>query len=974
MARRAASGLPWRESRQFREPMAEADNTAAVLREPDGAIDVVLRTAREMILELQPHRGGRLHLTSRTLLERDLGLDSLGRVELFLRLGRELDVDIPDSALTTVESLGDLAAAVGALAGGRGRARLGGAGRGRGLERVAALPLGASTLTEMLDWHVLTHPDRPHACFVGEGGEESTVTYAELRKAARSVSEGLGRRGLAPGQTVAIMLPTCPEFFAVFFGILMAGGVPVPIYPPARLAQIEDHLRRQAAILRNAEARILVTIEEAKHVAHLLRSQVGYLRHVVTPSDVSAVAGDSSRVASHPEDLAFLQYTSGSTGDPKGVALTHANLLANIRAMGTALKAESTDVFVSWLPLYHDMGLIGAWLGSMYHAIKLVVMSPLTFLARPERWLWAIHGHGGTLSAAPNFAYDLCLKRIDDRDIEGLDLSSWRVAANGAEPVIAGTIEGFGARFAAHGFRKESMKPVYGLAECSVGLAFPPLEGGAAIDRIDRERFALHGEAVPAGDARGALSFVACGRPLPAHEIRVVDDAGRELPQGREGRLQFRGPSATRGYHRNPSATEDLFNGDWLESGDLAYTRDGDIYVTGRRKDLIIKAGRNIYAQEIERAVGEVDGIRMGCVAAFGVLDPAAGTEKLVVMAETREKRAERLQELRRDVEEAALDVAGSPADDVALVAPRTVLKTSSGKIRRAACRIAYESEGSATTRRAVWWQFARLTAAGILPECRRMVRGAAETAYAGWWWVVLALAAGLVWLPTTLIPHVPFCRALVRFGIRRFLTLAGIQVRMDGLENLPDGPKVVVVNHSSYLDGLLLLASLPGDYAFVAKKELEGPVGTGPFLAHLGTKFVERFDARQGAGAVTELGDALAAGETLLFFPEGTFRRMPGLLPFRTGAFACAARSVVPVVPVALTGTRYILRSGSWFPRFGRARIRIDRPIAPSGSDWTAVLALRDRARERLLELSGEPDLVYETGVIDDLREEVAG
>ena len=370
--------------------------------------------------------------------------------------------------------------------------------------------------------------------------------------------------------------------------------------------------------------------------------------------------------------------------------------------MGAALKVDSTDVFVSWLPLYHDMGLIGAWLGSMYHAVKFVVMSPLTFLARPERWLWAIQRHGGTLSAAPNFAYDLCVKRIDKQDIEGLDLHSWRIAANGAEPVMAATIEAYCDRFKQYGFKPEALKPVYGLAECSVGLAFPPLEGAATIDRIDRDQFTLYGEERPAGEAANPLSFVACGRPLPGHEIRIVDEVGRELPEGREGRLQFRGPSTTRGYYRNREATENLFDDDWLESGDLAYTRHGDIFITGRRKDLIIKAGRNIYAQEIERAVGEIEGVRMGCVAVFGVHDAAAGTENLVVMAETRVKRSDRLQELRSKVESVTLDVVGSPADDVTLVPPQTVLKTSSGKIRRVACRMAYESEGAAMPRRAV--------------------------------------------------------------------------------------------------------------------------------------------------------------------------------------------------------------------------------------------------------------------------------
>ena len=951
--------------------MAKAAEPTVPTQVSEGTIDVVLRVAQQMVLELQPHRQGQLHLTPQTHLERELGLDSLGRVELFLRLGRELDVDIPDNALATVESLGDLTSAIDAVGIGHGRARLDSAARGRGLERVTALPLGATTLTEMLDWHVLTHPERPHVCFIDDGGNESTMTHAELRDAARSISEGLGRRDLVPGQAVAIMLPTCPEFFAVFFGILMAGGIPVPIYPPARLSQIEDHLKRQAAILTNAEVVILITIEEAKHVAHYLRSQVKQLSHIVTPSDVSVATADAHMVAVHPGDIAFLQYTSGSTGDPKGVVLTHANLLANIRAMGTALKAESTDVFVSWLPLYHDMGLIGAWLGSLYHAVKFVVMSPLTFLARPERWLWAIHKHGGTLSAAPNFAYDLCLKRVDDRDIEGLDLGSWRIAANGAEPVIAGTIEGFCERFSEYGFRRESMKPVYGLAECSVGLAFPVLEGVPPIDRIDRDRFALYGEVTPADDKPNALSFVACGRPLPGHEVRIVDDAGRELPQGREGRLQFRGPSATAGYYRNSTATDDLFDGDWLESGDLAYTRDGDIFITGRRKDLIIKAGRNIYAQEIERAVGEVDGVRMGCVAAFGVLDPATGTEKLVIMAETRERADDRLQELRNDIEAVTLDVVGSTADDVALVPPQTVLKTSSGKIRRAACRMAYEADGAAMTRHAVWWQFVRLSAASLVPEFYRLGRKLGEALYAGWWWIALGLAAVLVWLPVSLVPSIRFGRSFTRFCIRMFLWMTATRLTCDGVSRLPDRPKILIANHSSYLDGLMLLTSLSGDYSFVAKKELANSIWTGPFLAHLGTKFVERFDAQQGVADAADLSESVSQGTTLVFFPEGTFRRMPGLLPFRSGAFACAAQSNVPVVPVALCGTRYILRSESWFPRFGHVSVKIADPIMPAGTDWTGVLALRDRAREQILELSGEPDLVYETGVMGVVKEE---
>jgi len=245
------------------------------------------------------------------------------------------------------------------------------------------------------------------------------------------------------------------------------------------------------------------------------------------------------------------------------VILTHANLLANVRAMGRALQVTSDDVFVSWLPLYHDMGLIGAWFGSLYHGVELVIMSPLKFLARPERWLYAIQRFGGTITASPNFGFAFCTKRISDEKLEGLDLSSLRVICNGAEPVSPQTIKRFAEHFASFGFRKTAMMPVYGLAECSVGLAFPPLDRGPRVERIQREAFSASGNALAAAeDDDTALAFVGCGRALPGHEMRVVDAAGHELPERREGQLQFRGPSATAGYLHNPEQTAELMDGE----------------------------------------------------------------------------------------------------------------------------------------------------------------------------------------------------------------------------------------------------------------------------------------------------------------------------------------------------------------------------------------------------------------------------
>ncbi len=348
----------------------------------------------------------------------------------------------------------------------------------------------ARTLVEALEWHSAMHPDRQHLTVIDDEAAPVTgFTYRALADAARVTAQALIERDVMPGDRIALMLPTSRDFFVAFFAILYAGAAPAPIYPPMRLSQLEEHLRRQAGILRNAEARMLITVPEARGAAALLQvtgAKLDCNRKRGRPFSARPTSGTAASFTS--QSIALIQYTSGSTGDPKGVVLNHANLLSNIRAMGQAMEATSADVFVSWLPLYHDMGLIGAWLGCLYFAAPLYVMSPLSFLMRPESWLRAIHRYRATLSAAPNFAFELCLNKIDNRNLEGLNLSSLRMVVNGAEPVSVPAMRRFIDRFGHCGFRQEAMAPVYGLAENSVGLAFPPPGRPPVIDRVIEPR------------------------------------------------------------------------------------------------------------------------------------------------------------------------------------------------------------------------------------------------------------------------------------------------------------------------------------------------------------------------------------------------------------------------------------------------------------------------------------------------------
>ena len=412
---------------------------------------------------------------------------------------------------------------------------------------------------------------------------------------------------------------------------------------------------------------------------------------------------------------------------------------------------------------------------------------------------------------------------------------------------------------------------------------------------------------------------------MPGHEIRIIGATG-ELGEREEGRLQFRGPSATRGYLDNPAKNRELFDGDWLNSGDLAYIAGGDVYITGRSKDIIIRAGRHIYPEEIEAAVGNVPGVRKGCVAVFGTQDPHRGTERVIVLAETRETEADVLAQIRQRIEEAATPLLDAPPDEIVLGPPHAVPKTSSGKLRRTSARELFERGELALRPQPLWQQVLRLSIAGLGPQLRRRARTVGEYLYASWWWSVVILMGAFLWPTLLLLPRSSQRWALMHRAARAAFWLMGTRLDVNG--TWPEAAGVVIVaNHASYLDGLVLAAVTPGEPAFIAKKELESQFFAGPFLRRLGALFVDRADPEGGVENVNKALEAAQAGRMLVFLPEGTFTRAPGLLPFRLGAFVIAARQHLSILPLTLRGTRSILRSDQWFPRRGR-RLRSSRIV----------------------------------------------
>ena len=524
---------------------------------------------------------------------------------------------------------------------------------------------------------------------------EELLSYAELCAEARRQAGRLRALGLGPGERVLIVLPTSFEFVIVFFAIQMLGAIPVPSYPPALLERAEMAIERLSHIARHSESAFLVTNRKLRPLLGELALAARSIREVVTVERLQADGAEANAehctaqsVPATADTAGFIQYTSGSTGNPKGVLLTHCNLVANIHAMGQALQVNRHDVGVSWLPLYHDMGLIGALLFCIYWRLPLVLMAPTTFLLDPSRWLWAIHRHRGTLSPAPNFAYARCARRMRAPEREGLDLSSWRFALNGAEPVHAATLDAFAQTFRGNGFRREAFLPVYGLAEASLAVAFPTPGSALTIDRVDRLALA-DGQAIPAaGD--GAVDIVGVGHAVPGHEVRVVDESGGVLPEREVGHVVVQGPSVMDGYFQDPQATQRVVCDGWLWTGDLGYVAHGQLFITGRVKDLIIVRGRNYYAEDIEAVAERTPGVKGGGTIAFGVYDDAQATDLVVIICEATGTEPAARERAAAAVAEAVQNIVGVQVDEVVLVGPGTLPKTSSGKRQRNLCRTLY--------------------------------------------------------------------------------------------------------------------------------------------------------------------------------------------------------------------------------------------------------------------------------------------
>ena len=560
-----------------------------------------------------------------------------------------------------------------------------------------------SNLVELLRWRAEQQPDRRAYTFLADGEtEEIHLTYGELDRRVRAIAAALQDLS-APGERALLLYPPGLDYIAAFFGCLYAGVIAVPVYPPDPL-RLNRTLPRLQTIARDARAKIALTTGAILEMKDLLLDQAEDLRALhwlATDHAAKETAGSWKEPLVTRDSIAFLQYTSGSTASPKGVMISHSNLLNNLLLIRLVTETSSESQMVSWLPQYHDMGLITGILLPCYDGFPVTLMSPLDFLQRPFRWLQAVSRTRTTHSGGPNFAYDLCIRKIADAQKETLDLSRWKVAFNGAETVRHETMKRFLDAFAPCGFRYESFMPCYGLAEATVGVSWNGKHAQPVTLEVDAAALEQNKVGAPSGGGR-RQTLVGCGMEPQNHKIVIVDpETLIRCPPGQVGEIWVSGPSVGQGYWNRPQETEETFKaslketgeGPFLRTGDLGFLKDGELFVTGRIKDLLIIGGQNHYPQDIEQTVEQShSAIRSGCCAAFAV--DIDGEERLVIAAEVDGSRSSLdMETVIGDIKQAVAQEHGLTVYKIVPLKARSLPKTSSGKIQRYACKKGFLSE-----------------------------------------------------------------------------------------------------------------------------------------------------------------------------------------------------------------------------------------------------------------------------------------
>jgi fatty-acyl-CoA synthase len=576
----------------------------------------------------------------------------------------------------------------------------------------------ARTFTDRLQQLYEQSPDRPAIYMLLARQPDRTLTTRDLLHGAAGYAHALAAAGIQPGEVVILILQHGEALLQAFLGAVLHGSIPSIMPFLTEKLSPEQYRRSLAALFEITAPAAVVTYPEfvgevrqamgdtdhpsgdtdhplgdTDHPGNKERPSGGSVRQVIVSDEVAPVTEIDFHLLGgfgrQPEDTVLLQHSSGTTGLQKGVALSHAAVFNQLESYAAALRLNAEDVVVSWLPLYHDMGLIAGFLMPVLEGIPLVLMSPFDWVRAPYRLLQAVSKYRGTLSWLPNFAYNFCAQKIRDRDLAGVDLSSWRAISNCSEPMVWRSHQMFLERFQSFGLRPAALTTCYAMAENVFAVTQGGIEGPVTVDEVDQRSYLVDRIARPAVDSQLVIKMLSCGRPIAHTQVRVLDEKHGELPERQVGEIALLSNCMLSEYYRRADITAKAFHSGWYLTGDLGYMADGEVYVTGRKKDLIIVGGKNIYPQDLESLASEVAGIHPGRVAAFGVFNEDSGTEDVVIVAEVENEAVDR-EILANEVRQRVTRGSDIALRTVQLVERGWLLKTSSGKVARSANREKY--------------------------------------------------------------------------------------------------------------------------------------------------------------------------------------------------------------------------------------------------------------------------------------------
>lgn len=554
-----------------------------------------------------------------------------------------------------------------------------------------------TTFSDILYTHYQDHPDQTAIIMQHAGQPDRPVTYRELLSGANGFASTYARQGIQPGEVVILILQHGEDLVYAFYGAILHGAIP-SIMPYLTEKLLPERYRADlASLVSVTRPSAVVTYPDFEPEVNTALGSGTSVRAVIVTGQVDAPLepdftqlGGMRRAA---EDIVLLQHSSGTTGLQKGVALSHRAVLNQVETYKQALHFSPQDVIVSWLPLYHDMGLIAGFLMPVLTGNPLVLMSPFDWVRSPVRLLQAISRYRGTLAWLPNFAYNFCAQKIRARDLEGIDLSNWRGLINCSEPMRYESQVTFLERFQPYGFRPSALMTCYAMAENTFAVTQGGMDGPVTIDEIDREAMQVERVARPAQEGRAVTKMVSAGRPIASTQVKVVDDQGNTLPERRIGELALRSDCMLTGYYHRPDATEKAFIDGWFLTGDYGYMAEGEVYVAGRKKDLIIVGGKNVYPQDLELLAMQVPGVHAGRVSAFGVFNDQAGTEDVIVVAEVDDQDPDERTRIADEIRQAINRGSAIAVRHVHIVNAPWIVKTSSGKTARLANREKYLKE-----------------------------------------------------------------------------------------------------------------------------------------------------------------------------------------------------------------------------------------------------------------------------------------